>query len=102
MTNLLNVLVLVIIEVVLIDATILNAERNFYKNKLERNNKVNKKIWTRSRSNIDSFDKPNHEGTFLFRGSSVDDDTFQKDFTEDQTAPKVSAYIQREKRSSKS
>lgn len=85
----------------------LEAESNYQKPKLERNNIVNKGVWIRNKFNENLFEKAKL-GDFIFRENSLDvDNLLQNNFDAFganymQSAPFVSAYVERQKRSSHS
>ncbi|KAG6454676.1 hypothetical protein O3G_MSEX008797 [Manduca sexta] len=84
-------------------ANYLEAEANFLKPKLERNNIVNKGVWMKNKLRDSTFEKPT-AGDFIFRPNSADVDNilqnnfdaFGENFLQD--APFLSSYVERAKR----
>ncbi|CAD0206831.1 unnamed protein product [Chrysodeixis includens] len=84
----------------------LEAESNFQKPKLERNNVVNKGVWVRNKFKENLFEK-GRVGDFIFRENSLDvDNLLQNNFDAFganymQDSPLVSAYVERTKRAAR-
>ncbi|KAJ0182994.1 hypothetical protein K1T71_000970 [Dendrolimus kikuchii] len=94
---------ILLIKFGLIYSNILEAENNFEKPRLERNNIVNKGVWVRNKFRDNLFEKGN-TGDFLFRANSLDvDNILQNNFDAFganymQDIPFVSTYVERAKR----
>ncbi|XP_022122023.2 uncharacterized protein LOC110997940 [Pieris rapae] len=78
-----------------ISGSYLEAESNYRKPKLERNNIVNKGLWVRN------AEKRPTGGTFIFRANSLDADTLLQGNNDvfSENSPFISSYVERNKRS---
>ncbi|XP_028178935.1 uncharacterized protein LOC114366301 [Ostrinia furnacalis] len=99
----LTILLSIFLNFNLIYATYLNAESNFLRPQLERNNIINKGVWVRDPKDR-LFEKSN-AGEFIFRANSLDvDSLLQNNFDAFgdngmQDSPGISSYVERTKRS---
>lgn len=78
-----------------ISSSFLEAESNYRRPKLERNNIVNKGLWVRN------IEKRPTSGAFIFRANSLDVDTLLQGNNDvfSENSPFISSYVERNKRS---